>query len=118
MVRGVYKDFKTVVNELSESLPIMVESVSEVYCLIPEPRKFAEVTRLSVEIRKYWLKETLKDINNLIKNPNFLVNEPEKRYHVTPCMYVYKAKLQSDGSHDKLKLIIVVRANLQNKYLS
>ena len=34
---------------------------------------------------------------------------------VTPCMDVYKAKIQSDGSLDKLKLRIVVRGDLQNK---
>ena len=34
---------------------------------------------------------------------------------VTPRMDVYKAKIQSDGSLDKLKLIIVVRGDLQNK---
>ena len=34
---------------------------------------------------------------------------------VTPCMDVYKAKIQSDGSLDKLKLGIVVRGDLQNK---
>ena len=32
-------------------------------------------------------------------------------------MDVYKAKIQSDGSLDKLKLIIVVRGDLQNKNL-
>ena len=30
-------------------------------------------------------------------------------------MDVYKAKIQSDGSLDKLKLIIVVRGDMQNK---
>ena len=34
---------------------------------------------------------------------------------VTPCMDVYKAKIQSDGSLDNLKLRIVVRGDLQNK---
>ena len=32
-------------------------------------------------------------------------------------MDVYKAKIQSDGSLDKLKLIIVVRGDMQNKEL-
>ena len=36
---------------------------------------------------------------------------------MTPCMDVYKAKIQSDGSLDKLKLIIVVIGDLQNKEL-
>ena len=34
---------------------------------------------------------------------------------MTPCIDVYKEKIQSDGSLDKLKLRIVVRGDLQNK---
>ena len=34
---------------------------------------------------------------------------------VNPCMYLYKAKIQSDGSLDRLKFRIVVRGYLQNK---
>ena len=59
----------------------------------------------------------MKDINNLINNQTFLVQDPEKGEPVTPYMDVYKAKIQSDGSLDKLKLIIVVRGDLQNKEL-
>ena len=43
------------------------------------------------------------------------MNDPEKGYPVTPCMDFYKAKIQSDGSLDKLKLRIVVRGDLENK---
>ena len=45
------------------------------------------------------------------------MGETKKGYPVTPCMGVYKAKNQSDGSLDKLKLIIVVREYFQNEYL-
>ena len=54
--------------------------------------------------------------NNLINNQNFLVDDPEKGEPVTTCMDVYKVKTQSDGS-EKLKLRIVVRGDLYNKYL-
>ena len=57
----------------------------------------------------------MKQINNLINNQTFLVQEPEKGEPFTPCMDVYKAKNKSDGSLDKLKLRIVVRVYLQNK---
>ena len=70
---------------------------------------------LSDYIKKPWLKETMEDINNLINNKNFLFEDPEKGELVTPCMYVYTAKIKSDGSIDKLKLRIVVRGDLQNK---
>ena len=71
MDKGLYKLFKSVVNEISQALPILVKSGSEVSYFIPEPRKFSEVNRLSEDIRKPWLKATLKEINNLIKNQTF-----------------------------------------------
>ena len=52
---------------------------------------------------------------NLINNQTFLVEDPEKDERLNPCMDVYKAKIQSDESLDKLKLRILVRGDLQNK---
>ena len=73
------------------------------------------MTKLSENIRKPWLKATLKEIKNLINNQTFLIGDPKDGEPVTPCMDIYKAKIQSDGSLDKLKLRIVVRGNLKNK---
>ena len=72
---------------------------------------------MSDDIKKLWLKETQKEIKNLINNQTFLVEGPNKGEPVTPCMDVYKAKIQSDGSLEKLKFRIVVRGYLQNKEL-
>ena len=36
---------------------------------------------------------------------------------MTTCMDVYKAKIKSDGSLEKLKYIIVVIGDLYNRYL-
>ena len=55
-------------NELNKSWTNLGESGSEESHFITEPRNFAEVTRLPAEVKKAWLKETLKDINNLINN--------------------------------------------------
>ena len=57
----------------------------------------------------------MKEINILISNKTFLIEDPEKYEPVTPCMDVYKANIQYDGILDKLKLRIVVRGDLQNK---
>ena len=95
----------------------MGESGSEVFDLIIETGNFSEVTISSSYTSKHWLKATLREINNLINNNNFLVYEPEKGYPVNPCMDVHKENIQYDGSLDKLKLIIVVKGDLQNKYL-
>ena len=61
------------------------------------------------------MKETLKEIKNLIKNYNFLMDNLYKGDPVTSCMNVYQANIQFDGSLDKLKLRILVRGDLNNK---
>ena len=109
--------FKSVVKEISKYLPTLSEYGSEVSYFILEPRNFAEVTRLSDDIDKPWLKSTKKEINNIINNQNFLFQETEKGETVTPCMDVYKAKIKSDVSLDKLKLRIVVRGYLKIRKL-
>ena len=93
------------------------ESGLEVSNFIPEPKTFAEVTKLSDNKKKPWIKATLKDIKILINSQTFIVEDPEKDEPVTPCMDVYKAKIKYDGSLDKLKLRIVVRGDLHNKEL-
>ena len=93
----------------------MGEYGSEVSHSIPEPRNFAEVTKFSYDIKKTWLKAPQKKIKNLINNQTFLVEDLKKGEPVTPCMDVYKAKIQSDGSLEKLKLRIEVIGDLQNK---
>ena len=62
-------------------------------------------------------KANLKKIKNLINNNYFIVEDQNKDEPMTPCMYVYKAKIQSDGSLDKLKLRIMFIGDLQNKEL-
>ena len=91
------------------------ESGLEVSHFIPEPRNFSEVTKLSENIKKPWLKATFKKIKNLINNQKFLIEDQNEGEPVTTCMDVYKAKIQSDVSLDKLKLRIVVRGYLHNK---
>ena len=59
----------------------------------------------------------MKEIKNIINNQNFPAQEPKKGEPVTPCIDVYKLKIQSDGSLDKLKLRIMVRGDIQNKKL-
>ena len=115
MGKGLHRVFRTIVSEISQELSNFGETGSEVSHFIPEPRAFAEVTRLAENIRKTWLKVTLKEIKNLINNQTFMIEEPKHDEPVTPCMDVYKAKIQSDGSLDKLKLRILVRGDLKNK---
>ena len=115
MGKGLHMVFSTIVKEILQELTNFGESSSEVFHFIPEPRNFVEVTKLSENIRKPWLKAMLKEIKNIINNQTFMIEDPKDGEPVTPCMDFYKAKIQSDGSLDKLKLRIVVRADFQNK---
>ena len=74
------------------------ESGSEFFHFIPEPRNFSEVTKLSENIKKSRLKENLMEIKNLINNQTFLIEDQNEGEPVRPCMDVYKANIQYDGS--------------------
>ena len=60
MGKDLHKVFSTVVKDISKELTYLGESGSEVSHFIPDPRNFAEVTKLSGNIKKPWLKATLK----------------------------------------------------------
>ena len=75
MGKGLHKVFLTVVKEILQELTPLGESGSEVSNFIPEPRNFAEVTKLSDNINKPWLKATLKYINNIINNQTFPIED-------------------------------------------
>ena len=55
MGKGLHKVFKAIVNEILKVKLILDESGSEVSYFIPEPSNFAEVTRLSENIKKPWI---------------------------------------------------------------
>ena len=68
----------------------MGKSGSEVSHFIPELRNFFEVTILSENVNKPWLKSNRKEIKNRINNQTFLIKDQIEGEPVTPCMDVYK----------------------------
>ena len=62
MGKVLHKVFKTVVKESLQDLPPLEEYSSEFSHFIPEPRNFAEVEKLSDDIKKPWLKATQTEI--------------------------------------------------------
>ena len=64
MSKVLHKMFKTIVKDILKELPPLGESGSEVSHFIPEPKNFAEVTKLSNDRKKPWLKTTQKEIKN------------------------------------------------------
>ena len=66
--KGLNKVFKVLVNKLKNSFSTLGESGSVVSYFIPELKNFSEFTRLPTEVKKAWLKQTLKEIKSLINN--------------------------------------------------
>ena len=62
MGKGLHNIFKNVVKEILQDLSPWVEYGSEVSHLIPKPRNFSEVRKLSDDIEKPWLNATFKEI--------------------------------------------------------
>ena len=89
MGKGLHKVFSIVLKYISQELTPLGNSNSDVSHFIPEPRNFAKVTKLSENIKKPWLKSTLKEIKNLINNQTFLIEDQNEGKPVTPCMDVY-----------------------------
>ena len=56
MGEGLHKVFKAVVNEILQVLSIFGESGSKICYFIPYLINFSEVTRLSDDITKPWIK--------------------------------------------------------------
>ena len=84
MGKGLHKVFITFVKAISQELTALGESGSKDSHLIPEPRNFVEVTILSENINKPWLKATLKEIKNLINNQTFMIEDQKEGEPVTP----------------------------------
>ena len=84
MGKCLHKVFGTVVKEIQQELTPLGEYGSEVSHFIPKPRNFAEVTKLSENIKKPWIKVTLKEINNLINNQTLLIGDQNEGEPVTP----------------------------------
>ena len=64
----------------------MKEPGTEVPYFIAEPICYSEVTRLSVDIKKPWLKATLKDIKKLFNNQNFYWTNQKRE---SLCLHVW-----------------------------
>ena len=75
MGKGLHKVFSTVLKDILQELTPLGESGSKVSYFILEPGNFSEVTKLSENIKKPWLKAALKYIKNLINNQTFLIED-------------------------------------------
>jgi len=80
---------------------------------LPEPQSFKAILSQPPELRDLWLASLRSEIMNLLNNDTFVIEKPRKGEQVVPTRPVPKAKSNSDGTLDKLKIRIVVRGDLQ-----
>ena len=92
MGKGLHQVFSSIVKDILQELIALGESSSEVSHFVPEPKNFAEVKKLSENVRKLWIRSTIEEIKNLIKNQNLLIEYQNEGKPVTSCMYVYQGK--------------------------
>ena len=101
---GLHCLFRTISVEISKDTLEIGEQGLEVAPFLPEPKNSAEVTRLQNDVKKPWLRANLKEVKNPIDNQTSSIEDPEPDEQVTPCIDVYKEKIQSNGTIDKFKL--------------
>eukprot|EP00957_Ditylum_brightwellii_P185805 14146464-Ditylum_brightwellii.AAC.1 len=82
---------------------------------MPEPKSFQAILKQPPEIRKLWLKAAESELDNLISNEHFKLEQPQLHDQVIPTMLVLKCRSKSDGTMEKLKARVVVKGDLQHK---
>ena len=107
-------------QELVEACAAEAQSASmpdsqDAYSWEPAPKSLRDILRMPDGVVKTgWLKSVKKEMGTLIDSGTLVLDEMREGEDSTPVMEIFKVKINSDGSLDKLKTRIVVRGDLQN----
>jgi hypothetical protein len=103
----------------SEAVPSQIIKGGDAQSWEPAPRTIRDILKMPEgEVRHEWLKSVKKELKALIDAKTFINNTMKNGEKSTPVMEIFKVKIQSDGSLDKLKTRMVVRGDLQDKSIS
>jgi hypothetical protein len=69
-------------------------------------------------VKQEWLKSVKKELKTLVDSNTFQEDMLQKGETSTPVMEIFKVKVKSDRSLDKLKTRLVVRGDLQDKNIT
>jgi hypothetical protein len=69
-------------------------------------------------MKQEWLKSVRKEIKTLVDSNTFQEDTMHPGESSTPAMEIFKVKVKSNGSLDKLKTRLVVRGDLQDKNIT
>eukprot|EP00957_Ditylum_brightwellii_P189077 14393157-Ditylum_brightwellii.AAC.1 len=61
-----------------------------IFMFMPKPKSFQAILKQSPEIRRLWIKATESELDNLISNETFKLEQPQSHDQVIPTMLVLK----------------------------
>jgi hypothetical protein len=101
-----------------ESTPPLPSS-SDALSLEPAPSTIRDIVKMPEGVVKQeWLKSVKKELKTLVNANTFQEDTLHEGETSTPVMEIFKVKIKSDGSLDKLKTRLVVRGDLQDKNIT
>jgi hypothetical protein len=110
----------------SEAIPSLPSS-GDALSWEPAPKSIQEILKMPEgTVRQAWLKSVWKELKALVDAKTFAKRKeepsdpdnPQPGEASTPVMEIFKVKIKSDGSLDKLKTRMVVRGDLQDKNIT
>jgi len=101
--------------EATPTLPMVGDTLS----WEPAPNSIRDILKMpDGTVHQEWLKSVKKELKTLVDSKTFEVDNLQDGETSTPVMEIFKVKVKSDGSLDKLKTWLVVRGDLQDKRIT
>ena len=95
-----------------EAHPIHLSPSSTFQSWEPAPRTIRDIMKMPEgHMKSEWLRSVKKELKTLVDNKTFIHDTSNKGERVMPVMEVFKVKIKSDGSLDKLKTHLVVHGD-------
>jgi hypothetical protein len=99
----------------AEAQTAIMPDSQDAYSWEPAPKSIQDILKMPNGVVKTgWLKSVKKEMGTLVDSGTLVLDEMREGESSTPVMEIFKVKINSDGSLDKLKTRIVVRGDLQN----
>jgi hypothetical protein len=114
-----FQDFHLANICLSEAYLTLDHSSPDAFTWEPAPRSIRDIVEMpSGSVKDAWLKSVKAELKTLVDSKTFIQDTLEPGETSTPVIEIFKVKIKSDGSLDKLKTRLVVTGDLQNKSLT
>jgi hypothetical protein len=85
----------------------------------PAPNSIRDILKMpDGTVHQEWLKSVKKELKTLVDAKTFVADNLQDGEISTPVMEIFKVKVKSDGSLDKLKTRLVVRGDLQDRNIT